>query len=228
MRNLLLLTKCIYQDWFRAKEGYILSLIFFEETMFSEQKGLQSKPFISTRWCYNFFQAGNTFLQELEIQNIFLIGDPICARFGEFVKETYGAKTFWWRLIWAQRVKVALGNDAFCHLHTYPSWCLKASCSPFSLLFQNAALNHCQMYVCQEWNLSIKKWHRVSIIMETYLPHSPTLSTQGQFKTWLFSKAFTTLAHVDHTFLEFPWHCYFCLSLGLSEVALQYYFTISI
>lgn len=65
------------------------------------------------------------------------------------------------------------------------------------------------------------EWHRVSISMEMYLPHLPTLSTRD---SWRLSSS----AHINHTFLEFPWHYYFHLSVGLSEDALQYYLTISI
>lgn len=115
---------------------------FLRTTVIFRTERLRAKPFISTRWCYNFCQAGNSlFPQEPEIQDIFLIGDQICVYFVESVKEAHWAKVFWWRLIWANRGKVVPGNNAFHHLHTYPSWCLKASWSPFSpLLFQNAAL----------------------------------------------------------------------------------------
>lgn len=116
---------------------------------FQNRKAVRAKPFTSTRWCYNFCQAGNSlFPQEPENQDILLIGDQICVYFGESVKEARWAKVFWWRLIWANRGKVVSGNNAFHHLHTYPSWCLKASWSPFSpLLFQNAALTTVR-YMC--------------------------------------------------------------------------------
>lgn len=58
--------------------------------------------------------------------------------------------------------------------------------------------------------------------VETRLPHPPILSTQPKDSS--INRTFlTTLAILIICFFEFLWHCYFYLSSGLSNVALEYY-----
>lgn len=150
---------------------------FTIDLLFSEQKGWEQNYLFPQDGAIT---SGNSlFPQEPEIQDIFLIGDQICVYFGESIKEAHWAKVFWWRLIWANRGEVVPDNNAFHHLHTYPSWCLKALWSQFSpLLFQNAALTTVR-HMCVRNGTWMLRCGRVPTIMEMYLLHPPTLSTWG-------------------------------------------------
>lgn len=81
--------------------------------------------------------------------------------------------------MWATRVKVISGDNGsttsthtrvdVSRLHAHPA---AHSFSKMLLLPLSGT--------CQEWKLGIQERRRVSAIMGMYLPHPPTLSTQGQ------------------------------------------------
>ena len=140
--------------------------------------------------------------------------------FGASIKEAHWAKMSWWRLIRVKEEKVVPGNNAFYHLCTYPSWCLKASCSAFSPLtaFAKCCSFHCWTSVCREWSLDTREWCRAPTVMEMYLPHPPHShflpggSSRVNSSVKPFLPLWPTLTTLP---FEFLWHYYFQLSLSL-------------
>lgn len=143
----------------------------------------------------------------------------------ESIRETHCAKTSPWRLIWARSVKTVPGSNTFHHPHTYLSWCLHASASSFLkilLLPVRGMQGRGGMWVLRSGQSA-----HGNACMETCLPHPPIFSTQP--KDYSFNRTFPfTLAICIIRSVEFLWHYPFYLSLGLSNVALEYYFTILI